>query len=151
MRYGTNTINRFIVTGVSMLALAGCVPKMHTVTPQIEGRVVDGVTGKPLSGVQVGSKRTDLNGRFIIEGKEEMGIGTPMGGVWKLPTVLVPVSKKGYKETYCQCSGLSNNIYGCTNVTIALAPIGNSNLDNRVDSREHDSFSCHIVEKVEIK
>ena len=149
MRYSIDTINRFIVAGVSMLVLAGCAPKMHTVAPQIEGRVVDGVTGKPLSGVQVGSKRTDMNGRFIIEGKEELGIGTPMGGVWKLPTVLVPVSKKGYKETYCQCSGLSNNIYGCTNVTIALVPVARTPLDNKVSSTKRDNFSCQAIKREE--
>ena len=130
-----------------MMLLTGCVPKIHTISPQIEGRVVDATTGKPLKGVQIGSKQTDVNGRFTIEGKREMGIGTPMGGVWKLPTVIVPVLKKGYRNAYCRCSGLSNNIYGCTNITIALIPLGENVLDTIIKSTQSDHFSCQIIER----
>ncbi len=115
-------MKRLAVVGLSALTLTGCIPKMHTVSPQIEGKVVDAKTGKPLSGVHVGTKQTDQNGKFIIEGKKKMGIGTPMGGVWRLPTLNVPISKKGYKSTYYSCSSYSN-VDGCTNLTISLTPL----------------------------
>ena len=140
-------MKRLLIIGILIMTLTGCVPKMHTVSPQIEGRVVDAVTGKPMKEVQVGSKRTDPNGRFAIEGKKEMGIGTPMGGVWKLPTVMVPVSKKGYRDIYCKCSGLSNNIYGCTNVTISLVPLDKNLSGSMIKSTQNDNFSCQIIEK----
>lgn len=140
-------MKQIMMMGILIMSLTGCVPKMHTVSPQIEGSVVDAKTENPLMGVQVGSKRTDVNGRFTIEGKREMGIGTPMGGVWKLPTVVLPVSKKGYRNIYCRCSGLSNNVYGCTNVTIALIPVGENVLKNTVKSTQSDTFSCQIIER----
>lgn len=113
---------KYLTMAILTIVFTGCIPKMHTVSPQIEGRVIDAKTGKPLSGVQVGSTQTNLNGEFFIEGKKELGIGTPMGGVWRLPTLNVPVSKQGYKSTYCECSGYSNS-EGCKDMTIELTPL----------------------------
>ena len=146
LRMGSK-MKQLMMMSILIMSLTGCVPKMHTVSPQIEGKVVDAKTGKPLSGAQVALKHTNLNGRFVIEGKRELGIGTPMGGVWRLPTIMVPVWKKGYKGIYCQCSGLSNNIYGCTNVTIALMPLDKNVTNDMIKSTQNDNFSCRTVER----
>ena len=132
---------------ILLFVFSGCVPKIHTVIPKIEGKVIDIVTKKPIENVTIGSIKTNKDGKFSLDGKKELGIGTPMGGVWKLPTVMVPVSKKGYRNVYCQCSGLSNNIYGCTNVTIALTPLGENVLENIEKSTQNDDFSCQIVKR----
>ena len=146
---GESKMKQLMIISTLTIALTGCMPKMHTVSPKIEGKVVDAKTGKPLSGVRVGLKQTHLNGWFTMEGKRELGIGTPMGGVWRLPSVMLPVSKKGYRDTYCQCNGLSNTLYGCTNVTIALIPLGENVSDTMIKSTQSDNFSCQIIEKVE--
>ena len=139
-------MKKLVILGLSASLFLGCVPKMHTVLPQISGRVVDAVSGKPLGGVEVGSAQTNPKGRFVIEGKKELGIGTPMGGVWRLPTILVPVSKKGYRNIYCKCSGLSNNIYVCTDVTIALLPSNTKVISEVIKkSTQNDFFSCETI------
>ena len=140
-------MKQLIMIGILIISLTGCVPKMHTVSPQIEGRVVDVKTGKPLTHVAVGKTYTNDNGKFIINAKKVMGVATPMGGMWRLPTIVVPVFKKGYIHTACRCSGMSNSIYGCSNVTIALTPKEYTNFKPIIQSTHSDTFSCQNIRR----
>ena len=99
--------------------VSGCVPKIQTVEPEIEGKVVDAQTHQPLAGVSVGSVRTDEQGKFFIEGKKELGIGTTMGGVWRLPAIMLLIEKDGYQSTTYVCEILSTQD-GCYDVEIEL-------------------------------
>ena len=144
-------MKQFMILWILTMLLLGCVPKKHIVSPQMEGRVFDAMTKNPLSGVKVGSKQTNVNGHFIIESQKELGIVTPMGGVWRLPTVMLPISKKGYKKIYCTCETLNIDTYGCSNVTIALVPLDKNNLsDTLLESTQNDNFSCKKINKIKI-
>ena len=101
------------------LLLTGCIPKTHTISPTIEGVVLDAKSNQPLANVQVGSQLTNSQGEFLIKGETELGIATPMGGIWRLPTVIIRVTKEGYESSSYECSIL-NTQKGCFNVRIKL-------------------------------
>ena len=99
--------------------ITACVPKTHIISPAIEGKVIDAQTKYPISGVRVGSTLTDKDGKFYIEANKELGVGTTMGGVWRLPAMVVKVEKAGYKPDYYICDAL-NTQEGCFDVVIKL-------------------------------
>jgi len=109
------------------LLLTGCIPKTHTISPTIEGVVLDAKSNQPLANVQVGNQLTNSQGEFLIEGETELGIGTPMGGIWNLPTVIIRVSKKGYQPSSYECGILSNQ-KGCFGVVIKLQKIDDKDI-----------------------
>jgi len=113
---------KLIYTLFLLLLLTGCIPKTHTISPTIEGVVLDAKSNQPLENVHVGSQLTNNKGQFFIEGKTKLGIGTPMGGIWKVPTMIIRVTKDGYQPTYYECSILSTQ-KGCFDVTIKLQKI----------------------------
>ncbi len=129
---------------IVLFALNGCVPKMHTTLPAIEGKVVDAVTHTPLSGVEVGGEVTNKNGEFYLDGEKTLGVGTPMGGVWKVPVVYLKVSKEGYHSMSCQCESFSTQD-GCLNVEIVLIPL-QKKIDKIELQKEETGFSCQLIE-----
>jgi len=135
-------MKRYFTMIVLLLGITGCVPKTHPVSPTIVGRIVDARTKQPLSDVEIGSVLTDDKGYFMIKGEKELGIGTPMGGMWKVPSLIVRVSKTGYKTMYCSCDALSTE-EGCINVTVLLYPVGIS-IANDIRPRSHNGFECHM-------
>ena len=102
--------------------ITGCVPKMQTTSPFVSGIVVDTKSNKGLFNVLIASNRSDKDGSFLIKGEQEIGIGTPMGGIWQLPTLLFVVKKDGYYPLYCQCQSL-NIQKGCEDVVIKLVSL----------------------------
>ena len=108
-----------IYISLFLLLLTGCIPKTHTLFPTIEGVVLDAKNNQPLANVQVGSQLTNSSGEFLIEGETELGIGTPMGGIWRLPTMIIRVIKEGYAPSSYECSILSTQ-KGCFDVVIEL-------------------------------
>ena len=123
---------RVIFTLFLILSLSGCIPKTHTASPSIEGVVLDAKTNQPIANVQVGSQLTDSNGKFFIEGETELGIGTPMGGVWSLPTVIIRITKEGYQSSSYECSILSTQ-KGCFDVVIKLQKVKDKSSSNKKD------------------
>lgn len=141
-------MKRLVLVITTTILLSGCVPKTYTVSQQIKGKVLDATTKKPLSGVKIASVETDAKGRFFLKAKKEFGIGTPMGGVWKLPDMTVPIAKRGYKKIYCRCESTSNDSVGCTDVTIALEPVKKSETNIMIQSTRTENFSCHTIGEV---
>jgi hypothetical protein len=108
-----------IYTSLFLLLLTGCIPKTHTISPTIEGVVLDAKSGQLLANVQVGSQLTNSKGQFLIERKTELGIATLMGGIWRVPTMIISITKEGYEPSSYACSILSTQ-KGCFNVLIEL-------------------------------
>jgi hypothetical protein len=126
--------------------ITGCIPKIQTLTPLVSGVVVDAQSGKGLSGVVVAPNRSEHNGAFLIEGEQKLGIGTPTGGMWRLPTLLFEAKKEGYHPLYCQCE--STNIQkGCEDVIIRLVPLKSSVLSD-YKFGEGRGFSCQLFHHV---
>jgi len=103
----------------TLFFLIGCSIKTYTVSPAIEGKVIDLVSKKPLENVNVGGVLTDKNGKFYIKGERKATIGTTMGGIWRVPVVIMRVTKAGYKPTSLQCDVLSTQ-EGCFDVVVKL-------------------------------
>ena len=74
-----------VASGAACLLLTGClvmpIPHKEWLAPPASGRVVDGQTGRPVSGAQVlrvepsvasAQTRTDSNGRFELEGVKKV-------------------------------------------------------------------------------
>jgi len=135
---------RYIFVMVVMIVLSGCVPKMHTLSPAVEGKVIDADTGEALENVKIESeiilenkKRvqnslTDRNGVFHIDGERSLGIGTLMGGIWMLPVKTVSFSKKGYNANYYGCE-IYNTQDGCYGLTIKMYKFDSPNAHNMVN------------------
>lgn len=134
-------MKKYLIMTVLLLVITGCVPKTHLVSPAIEGRIIDAQTKHPLSEVEIGPVLTDDKGHFMIKGEKELGIGTPMGGIWKVPSLMVRVRKRGYKTMYCSCDALSTED-GCTNVTVLLYPADNRGINN-IGAYSYNGFKCH--------
>jgi len=144
-RIKSNRVKQIVPVAVLLFSFTGCVPKMHTTSPAVEGKVLDSVTHEPLKAVQVGGAITDRDGRFFLEGEKELGIGTPMGGVWRLPAVMMKVSKKGYHPVYCTCESFSTQ-EGCTDVVIEMIPLSQK-AENVQWRKEETGFSCRPIIK----
>ena len=89
-----------------MFFFSGCAPKYKVKSPSISARVLDAKTGKPICDVIVsGSVNTDKNGYFLIPKESELGIGTVMGGVYRISREINLV-KNGYIPVTCVCDVL---------------------------------------------
>ncbi len=103
----------------TVIFITACAPKTHIISPAIEGKVIDALTKRPIKGAIVGTVLTDKDGRFYIKAKKELGVGTTMGGVWRLPVMIVKAEKDGYESDYYACDVL-NTQEGCFDVVIKL-------------------------------
>jgi hypothetical protein len=65
-----------------ILIFNGCIPKIVTISPAIDGIVIDKATNKRLKDVTVGSSKTNKNGFYTIDSKTKLGIATTMGGIF---------------------------------------------------------------------
>ncbi len=107
------------------LFLSGCVPKVHTTVPAIEGKIIDKDTKAPIEGIVLSKNiQTDIKGHFILPAKTELGIGTPMGGLWYISRSFI-IRKEGYHSLRCICEVLNNNA-DCTDVVISMSKEGSS-------------------------
>lgn len=111
----------FLSAFILALLLNGCVPKVKTTVPSVEGKVIHSITNQPIADVNIsGTYSTDKNGHFMIPETQEVSIGTPMGGIWMISR-LFSIQKEGYIPLSCTCETLNSSGY-CTNVTISLTP-----------------------------
>ncbi len=110
---------KYFFLPILIIFISACAPKVHTLSPTIEGKVIDAASGKPLADAKVGNTTTNQKGRFFIKGKKELGIGTTMGGVWKIPLKIIKIVKKGYKPASFACDIL-NTQDGCFDIVIKL-------------------------------
>jgi hypothetical protein len=94
---------------IIVLILSACVPKTITVTPAVDGIVIDKASKKRLKDVMVGSSKTDKNGFYKIDSKTKLGIATTMGGVFFISTKEIKVHKDGYVDQYIICETLNSN------------------------------------------
>jgi len=104
----------------------GCVPKIKPIEPAVNGQIVDKQTNKPIEGVVVNeSIKTDIDGKFKIEQKSELGISTTMGGNYMIKRTFT-VKKDGYETLTCNCEVLVNGAV-CDDVVIRLIKISKDN------------------------
>ena len=137
-----------IVILIVLIVFTGCIPKMHTVVPKIEGKVIDSITKQPIKDVKVDSVKTNKDGVFSLDGKKELGVGTVMGGVWRVTPRMVVVSQKNYHKMYCTCKILSTQD-GCLDVVIELFPEEKSVVS--YSQNKSKSFTCNIVKKRKVQ
>jgi len=110
---------KFLSTILIGFLLSGCIPKVKTSVPTVEGKVIHSITKQPIADVTIsGAIKTDKNGYFLIPKKSELGIGTPMGGLWRIQRSFI-VKKEGYTPLSCTCDVLNSSGY-CNNVIIPL-------------------------------
>jgi hypothetical protein len=123
------------------LLVTGCVPKMHTTAPSVEGVVIDVGTGLPVASARFGKKiMTDAKGHFLIAAEKELGIGTPIGGIWEISRSFT-VRKQGYLPMNCSCT-ISNTSAGCRNVVIGMIPVSMKIRNTREQSAHSEFFTC---------
>jgi hypothetical protein len=111
-----------------ILVLSGCVPKTVTISPAIDGIVVDKATNEKLKDVTVGSTKTDKNGFYTIDSKTKLGVKTTMGGVFYISTNEIKVHKDGYIDQSIICETLNSN--PICHIDIALEPNDYQSLHN---------------------
>jgi len=112
-------LRKLTLLSVLGISITGCVPKYHTIKPEIEGKVIDKVTKNPLKGVMIGNIVTNKDGSFVLKGKQKLGIATPMGGIYRIGTLSFKVTHKNYQSMSCSCEGFSNQ-NGCLDVAIPM-------------------------------
>ena len=128
----------FFIGIASLFLLTACVPKVHTTLPSVEGTITDLNSHKPLEGVRIDrSIQSDRNGHFVLAEKSELGIGTPMGGIWHISRNF-KVEQEGYIPLACNCDVLNSN-GGCTEVHIPLIKISEQ---KHYDSIPFKGISC---------
>ena len=114
-------MKKLLLGSLCMIALflSSCVPKTHTTVPSIEGYIIDKNTKEPIEDIVL-SKNTYTNkeGHFLFPSETELGINTPMGGLWHISRSFT-VRKEGYTSLSCTCDVL-NNSTGCIDVVIPL-------------------------------
>ena len=107
------------------LFFIGCVPKTKPIEPAVSGQIIDKETKKPIEGVIVNeSTRTDINGKFKINKKSELGIATTMGGNYMIKRTFT-IKKDGYTTLSCNCEVLVNEAV-CSDEIIAMSKTSKS-------------------------
>ena len=116
---------KHLIVIIFLLLFSGCIPKVHTTIPTVEGKIIDAKTNLPIENADIESSdlkiKSDQNGQFTLTGKKELGIGTLMGGLWRIQHIF-RISKKGYHSLSCQCDIL-NTKEGCFNIKVPLKKV----------------------------
>jgi hypothetical protein len=127
----------------TLFLFSGCIPKMQTIIPTVEGQIIDAKTNQPVTYVNIENPKhkvkSDQKGHFILRGEKELGIATVMGGLWRIKHSFF-ISKKGYYPLSCECDVL-NTRSGCYDLTIPLTKVGN----NTVKSYHEDGLTCFTI------
>jgi hypothetical protein len=137
---------KYLIILPTLLLFSGCIPKIQTTIPAVEGQIVDAKTNQPITYVKIGNSKhkvkSDQNGHFTLKGEKELVIATVMGGLWRIKHSFF-ISKQGYYPLFCECDVL-NTRSGCYNLTIPLTKIGN----NTVKSYHEDGLTCFVTPTV---
>jgi hypothetical protein len=106
------------------LFLIACYPRMVAQTPGVNGHIIDAITQQPIAGATIGNLKTDREGGFSFPPVYEMGIATPMGGIYPVQFSFY-ILAEGYDTLNCYCEALVNYPF-CDNVTLLLQPSGSN-------------------------